>query len=347
LKSVNIGVIGAGGIAQGAHLPAYENCPNANLVAIADVNEEALKKASEKFSIPNTYTDYREMLKRDDIDAVSICTPNFLHKDPAIAALKAGKDVLVEKPLAMNAAEGEEIVRAVKETGKQCMVGFVMRYSAEAQVIKRYVEAGELGDIYYGRAQFLRRRGIPGWGVFGQKDKQGGGPLIDLGVHVLDCALWLMGNKKPVSVSGMSVTKFGNREGVVGLMGQWDVSTYTVEDFGAGFIRFEDGSVLLLESSFAANIKVPAVRNVTLMGDNGGANVEPLEIYREEHGVLVDVTPIGVPPTKGFELEINAFVDAVANGTPVPIPVEQGVTVSKIIDAIYKSGELGREVEIG
>lgn len=347
MKSVNIGVIGAGGIAQGAHLPAYQNCPNANIVAIADVNEDALKKAAEKFGIPNTFTDYREMLKRDDIDAVSVCTPNFLHKDPTIAALRAGKDVLVEKPLAMNAAEGEEIAQVVKETGKQCMVGFVMRYSAEAQVLKRYIEAGELGDIYYGRAQFLRRRGIPGWGVFGQKDKQGGGPLIDLGVHVLDCALWLMGNKKPVTVSGMSVTKFGNREGVVGLMGQWDVSTYTVEDFGAGFIRFDDGSVLLLEASFAANINVQSSRNVTLMGDRGGANVDPLQVYREEHGVLVDVTPIGVPATKGFELEINDFVNAVANGTPVPIPVEHGVTVSKIIDAVYKSGELGREVEIG
>jgi predicted dehydrogenase len=347
LKSVNIGVIGAGGIAQSAHLPAYENCPNANIVAIADVNESAVETAKEKFKIPNGYSDYTEMLKRDDIDAISICTPNFLHKAPAIAALRAGKHVLVEKPLAMNAAEGQEIVDVAKETGKQCMVGFVMRYSAEAQVLKRYVEAGELGDIYYGRAQFLRRRGIPGWGVFGQKDKQGGGPLIDLGVHVLDCALWLMGNPKPVSVSGMSVTKFGNREGVFGGMGQWDVSTYTVEDFGAGFIRFDDGTALLLEASFAANINVNSSRNVTLMGDNGGANIDPLEIYREEHGVLVDVTPVMVPPTKGFELEINDFVNAVANNTPVPIPVEQGLAVSQIIDALYKSGETGREVEIG
>jgi predicted dehydrogenase len=346
LKSVNIGVIGAGGIAQGAHLPAYENCPNANIVAIADVNEAAVEKAKEKFNIPHGYTDYRELLQRDDIDAVSICTPNFMHKDPAIAALRAGKNVLVEKPLGMNAQEGQEIADVARETGKQCMVGFVMRYSAEAQVLKRYVDAGEMGDIYYGRAQFLRRRGIPGWGVFGQKDKQGGGPLIDLGVHVLDCALWLMGNRKVVSVSGTSITKFGNREGVFGGMGQWDVSTYTVEDFGAGFIRFEDGGVLLLEASFAANIKVNSIRNVTLMGDNGGCNVDPLEIYREEHGVLVDVTPVMVPPTKGFELEINAFVDAVANNTPVPIPVEQGVTVSKIIDGIYKSSELGREIEI-
>jgi predicted dehydrogenase len=347
LKSVNIGVIGAGGIATSAHLPAYQNCPNANIVAIADVNESALEKAKSQFHIPNAFTDYRELLRMDEIDAVSVCTPNFMHKEPAIAVLRAGKDVLVEKPLAMNAQESQEIVDAVRETGRQCMVGFVSRFGAEAQVLKRYIDAGDLGHIYYGRAQFLRRRGIPGWGVFGQKDKQGGGPLIDLGVHVLDLALWLMGHPRPVSVSGMAVTKFGHREGVIGLMGQWDVSTFSVEDFGSGFIRFEDGSVLLLESSFASNIKQAHLRQVTLMGDNGGADIDPLTIYREERGVLVDVAPAYVAPVKGFELEINAFVDAVANGAPVPIPAEQGLTVSRIIDAIYRSSELGKEVEIG
>ncbi len=282
----------------------------------------------------------------DEIDAVSVCTPNYMHKEPTIAALRAGKHVLVEKPLAMNGAEGQEIVDAVRETGKQCQCGFVMRFGGDAQTLKRYIDAGELGDIYYGRAQLLRRRGIPGWGVFGQKDKQGGGPLIDLGVHVLDLSLWLMGHKKPVSVSGISVTKFGNREGVVGLMGQWDVSTFTVEDFGAGFIRFEDGSILLLEAAFASNIKENTQSQISFLGDRGGADLHPLGIYREEHGVVVDVTPQFIPTTKGFELEINSFVDAVANDTPVVVPAEQALTVSRIIDGIYRSSELGKEVEI-
>lgn len=346
MKTVNIGIIGAGGIATNAHLPAYQNCPNANIVAVADINEAALEKAKNNFNIPNAFTDYRDLLKMDEVDAVSVCTPNYMHMDPAIAALRAGKHALVEKPLAMNAGQAQKIVDTARETGMKCMTAFVSRFGAEAQILKRYVEAGDLGGIYYGRAQFLRRRGIPGWGVFGQKDKQGGGPLIDLGVHVLDLALWLMGHPKPVSVSGMAVTKFGHRSDVVGLMGQWDVSTYTVEDFGAGFIRFEDGSVLLLESSFASNIKESHLQQVTLMGDQGGADLQPLSIYREERGVLVDVSPAFVAPNKGFELEINAFVNAVANDTPVPIPAEDGLMVNKIIDAIYCSGELGREVEI-
>ncbi|HEY3265823.1 MAG TPA: Gfo/Idh/MocA family oxidoreductase [Armatimonadota bacterium] len=346
MKTVNIGVIGAGGIATNAHLPAYEACPNAKVVAIADINEEALNKAKEKFSIPNAFTDYHDLLAMEEVEAVSICTPNFMHKQPAIDAMRAGKHVLIEKPLAMNAIEAQEIVDVAKETGQKCQVAFVMRFDAQAKVLKRFIDAGEMGGIYYGRAQMLRRRGIPGWGVFGQKDKQGGGPLIDLGVHVLDLTLWLMGNKKPVSVSGISVTKFGNREGVVGLMGQWDVSTFTVEDFGAGFIRFDDGSVLLLEASFAANIKGNSLSQISLLGDQGGADMYPLAVYREDHGVLLDITPQFVEPTKGFELEIQAFCDAIINDTPVVVPVEDGLTVNKIIDGIYKSAELGREVEI-
>jgi predicted dehydrogenase len=347
LKTVNIGVIGAGGIAKNAHLPAYKNCEQANVVAVADVNEVALEEAKSKFEIPNGFTDYNDLLKMEDIDAVSVCTPNFLHKDVAIAAMRAGKHVLCEKPLAMNAAEGEEIVAASKETGKQCMVGFVSRFGADAQTLKKFIDAGELGDIYYGRAQYLRRRGIPGWGVFGQKDKQGGGGLIDIGVHALDLALWLMGYPKPVSVSGLSVAKFGTREGVVGLMGQWDVKTFTVEDFGAGFIRFENGSVLLLESSFCLNMKPESMRQIELFGDQGGATIEPVTIFSEKHGVLTDLSPVYVPATKGFELEIAAFVEAVANGTPVPIPASNGVVVSKIIDAIYESSDQGKEVVIG
>lgn len=346
MKTVNIGVIGAGGIANNAHLPSYKSCEHANVIAIADINEVALNTTKEKFEIPNGFTDYRELLKMDEIDAISVCTPNYVHKDPAIAAMRAGKHVLCEKPLAMNAAEGEEIVAVSKETGKQCMVGFVSRFGADAQTLKRFIDAGELGDIYYGRAQYLRRRGIPGWGVFGQKDKQGGGGLIDIGVHALDLALWLMGYPKPVSVSGLSVAKFGTREDVVGLMGQWDVSTFTVEDFGAGFIRFENGAVLLLESSFCLNMKPASMRQIELFGDKGGATIEPVAIFSEKHGVLTDLSPAHVPPTKGFELEIGAFVEAVANGTPVPIPASNGVVVSRIIDAIYESSELGREVRI-
>lgn len=346
MKTVKIGVIGTGGIAQNAHLPAYKNCPQAEVVAIADIKPEKLVEAGEKFGVEKRFTDYRELLALDEVDAVSICTPNYMHKEPAIAALRAGKHVLCEKPLAMNGDEGQEIADVARETGMKAQVGFVMRFGAEGRILKRFIDAGELGHIYYGRAQVLRRRGIPGWGVFGEKDKQGGGSLIDLGVHVLDLSLWLMGSKKPVSVSGITEARFGNREGVMGLMGQWNVSTFSVEDFGTGFIRFEDGSVLLLETSFALNMKDESLINISLMGDQGGADTNPLAIYREEHGVLTNLTPTHNLRESNFDLEIASFVEAVANDTPVQVPVEAGVTVSRVIDAIYKSSELGKEVEI-
>jgi predicted dehydrogenase len=346
LKTVKIGVVGAGGIARNAHLPAYKNVPNAEVVAICDIIEERAINASKDFDIPYTFTDYHEMLKMDELDAIDVCTPNYMHMLPAVDAMHAGKHVLVEKPLSMNAEESQKIVDTARETGKQAMTAFVMRFGADANVLKRYIDAGKLGDIYYARANYLRRRGIPGWGVFGEKDKQGGGAVVDIGVHVLDLTLWLMGLKKPVTVSGISVAKFGNRRDVLGLMGQWNVDTFSVEDFGAGFIRFEDGSVLMLEASFAANIKDEHQNQISLLGDQGGADLYPLSIYREEHGVLVNLEPKHIQPVKGFELEMAAFVNAIANDTPVPITAEDGLRVSKIIDGIYKSAELGREVEI-
>jgi predicted dehydrogenase len=347
VKTVNIGVIGAGGIANKGHLPAYRKCEGANVVAIADPSESAVAATAERFGIPQTYTDYADLLARDDIDAVSVCTPNFLHRDVAVAALRAGKHVLVEKPLAINATQAAEIVETARETGRKCMVAFVSRFGAEAKALKRFVDSGELGDIYYARAQYLRRRGIPGWGVFGHKDKQGGGPLIDIGVHVLDTALWLMGHPKPVSVSAISVCKFGKRENVVGLLGQWDRSTFTVEDFSAGFIRFENGTALVLEAAWALNIHPEQYVQVSLMGDRGGADMYPPRFYAEKHGALVDTAPlVQTADAEGFTEEIAAFVSAVANDTEVPVPAEDGLTANRIIDAFYQSAETGLEIPL-
>jgi predicted dehydrogenase len=347
VKTVNIGIIGTGGIANNAHLPAYAKCPNAKIVALCDIKEDALNATGDKYDVPkeNRYLDFNEMLARDDIDAVSVCTPNDVHRDAAVAALRAGKHALVEKPLARTGDEAQEIVNAARETGMKCMTAFVSRYGAEAKTLKRFIDAGELGDIYYARAQYLRRRGIPGWGVFGQKDKQGGGPLIDIGVHALDLVLWLMGHPKPVSVTAISVCKFGKNEECVGLFGQWDRSTFTVEDFGAGFIRFDDGRALLLEASWALNIKPEAIHQISLMGDKGGADIQPLTIYTERNGSLLDVTPI-VQKNEPFTEEIAGFVNAVANDTPVPIPCEDGLLASRILDAIYLSAETGRVVDL-
>jgi predicted dehydrogenase len=350
-KPIGIGIIGCGGIAQGTHMPVYKALQDEDkvkIVAVSDVHEETAKEAAEKFNVPHRFTDYKQMLELDSIDAVDICTPNYLHKQPAIDAFRAGKHVIVEKPLALNATEGEEMVAAANKAGKKFQIALNNRFNSGPQAVKRFIDQGKLGEIYYARAHALRRRGIPGWGVFTQKDKQGGGPLIDIGVHILDLTLWLLGYPEPGAVSGVAYTKFGTREGVLGLMGQWDPKIYTVEDFAVGLVRFKNGASLVLESSFVANIERDEF-TTSIMGTEGGAFVDPYNtdrtrIFREESQTLTDSSPVFLPRVNTYDAELRAFVKSIADDEPVQVPAEQGLMVTRILDAIYASSETGKEV---
>jgi predicted dehydrogenase len=342
-EKLKIGIIGVGGIAQAKHVPAWVKHPDAEIVAVCDSNEETLDKVAKEVSAKYKFTDYEDLIKLDELDAIDICTPNYAHKEPTIKSLKAGKHVLCEKPIALNGTEGAEMVAASKESGKKLMIAYCWRWNPGAAALKRFINAGDMGEIYHARVQALRRRGIPGWGVFTQKDKQGGGPLIDIGCHALDLTLWLMGHPKPISVSGVSCTKFGTRPGLVGLFGKWDHTNYTVEDFATALVKFENGASLSLESSFAANIEKD-VFNTALLGTEGGCELSPLKMYKEEHQTLLDVTPVFLPEVGWHEAEIYDFVDAILNDKPVPVPGEEGLVVSQIIDAIYRSSEEGKEI---
>ncbi|MDQ3813218.1 MAG: Gfo/Idh/MocA family oxidoreductase [Armatimonadota bacterium] len=344
-EKIGVGIIGAGGIARGAHIPSYQKLPNVEIVAVADPVTEARNRTAEEFGILDVYEDFREMLKREDIQAVSVTTPNFMHAEATIAALEAGKHVLCEKPLAMNAREGAAMVEAARRTGNKLMVGFNSRFSSEIQTLKRFAAGGAFGTMYYTRAQALRRRGIPGWGLFINKEKNGGGPLIDIGVHILDAALHVLGFPKPVTVTGQTYQMFGKRKDVLGLLGQWDYKNFTVEDFAAALIRFEDGSTMTLESSFAANLE--DTHGFQILGDQGGATSKPLRMYTEENGALLDITPAYLPRVESTHAaEIASFIDSIVNDTPVFTPGEQGLQVTRIIDAIYESSDSGREVRL-
>jgi predicted dehydrogenase len=343
-KKVRVGVIGTGGIAQGAHLGNYAKIEGVEIAALCDVNPEALKKTAEKYPGAKTYTDYHDLAEDPDVDAVSVCTPNFLHMEPTIACLKAGKHVLVEKPIARNAAEGRQMVRAAKEAGKLLAVGLHHRYNEETMALRRFRDEGGFGEIYYSRVHVLRRRGIPGWGVFGDKEKQGGGPLVDIGVHLLYEALYIMDFPKAVAASGATYRKFGNRPPGVCCMGRWDHKNFTVEDYAVGFIRFEGGMTMSLEASFAANTE--GAGNVWIMGDKAGAKLRPMTIYREEFGTLTDSTAGWLPQSKGHFGEIQDFIAAVRGEGRVGVTGEEGLAVTLILDAIYKSAEEGREVAV-
>lgn len=347
-KKLGIGIIGSGGIAQNAHMPGYAAVPDlCKIVAVADVNPDTAKAAAEKFNVKHVFTDYKKLLEMDEVDAVSVCTPNYLHHEPTIKAFEAGKHVLCEKPIAMNAAEAAEMVAAGRKAKKKFMVGYNLRFAPTNQLLKKYIDAGDLGEIYFARAQALRRRGIPGWGVFIDKSKQGGGPLIDIGVHILDLTLWLLGHPRPVAASGQTYAKFGKRSDIVGFMGQWDYKNFTVEDFAIGLIRFENGATISLESSFVANIPEDVFTS-TLCGTEGGAVTHPLTIVREQHRSLQTFRPeIPNPDIATHSAEVKHFCEAILNDTEPLTTGEHGLAVAQIMDAIYASSEAGKEVAIG
>jgi len=341
---VRIGIIGTGAIARGAHMANYAKLDDVEIVAVCDADEKAMNAAAEQYGVPKRYADYRDIAADPDIDAVSVCTPNFMHKDPTVACLRAGKHVLVEKPIAMNAAEGAEMVRAAEESGRVLAVGLHFRYDPSVEALRRFRDEGGFGDVYYSRVHILRRRGIPGWGCFGDKARQGGGAMVDIGVHYLYIALYVMGFPKPVSAAGAIWDRFGSKPPGVAPWGVWDHENFTVEDYAAAFVRFEGGMAMSIEASFAANIE--GCSNVWIMGDRGGAQLEPLKIYREEFGMLTDSTPGWMPKNDCHASEIRDFVAAARGEGAAGVTGAEGLAVTRIIDAVYRSAELGREVAV-
>ncbi|MCX5659350.1 MAG: Gfo/Idh/MocA family oxidoreductase [Planctomycetota bacterium] len=349
-KKLRYAFIGAGGIA-GAHMSYLAKMPDVELVALADVNEASMARHAETYKIPkaNCFTDYKQMLAKIGPEAVSVCTPNGLHAPNTIAALNAGAAVLVEKPLAMNAKEGQAMLDAAKKNNQKLVIGFQYRFGPNSTFLRKAVAAGKFGEIMYTKCQALRRRGIPNWGVFGRKDLQGGGPMIDIGVHILEVAHFVMGSPKPVSASGNTWTYMGDKKSdVASMWPNWDHKTYTVEDLAVGQIRFENGAILSIESSFVAHIEKD-IFNFSLMGQKSGANWDPAQIYTDDNGYMLNSTPGFLPSGPAadhFAAKMRNFVDHVLHGKPTLAPAEHGLMVQKMLDGIYASAKSGGEVSI-
>lgn len=345
-KKLRVAFIGAGGIA-GTHMRYYKDMDDVEMVAMSDIFEAGMAAKSEQYGIPDTFTDYNTMLNKVKPDAVSVCTPNGLHAPATIAALKAGAHVLVEKPLAMNAREGKKMLDAAKRYKKKLVIGFQQRYDAKAQYLRNAVEEGQFGKVLFGRVQALRRRGIPNWGVFGRKDLQGGGPMIDIGVHVLEVTHYVMGSPKPVAASGNIYTYLGNKPSsdVVCQWPGWDHKSYTVEDLAVGQIRFENGATIHIESSFAAHIE-KNVWNFQLMGEKGGGNWETAQIFEDRNGYMSNSEAGWLPKVDIFGAKMRNFVEHALYNKPTVAPAEHGLMVQKMLDGIYESAEKGKEVSI-
>src|SRR5690349_3817237 len=276
-QKLRVGVIGAG--VGALHLAAYAQIPEVEISALAGLDDDRVRTVAAEYKVPRTYREYEQLLAAPDVDAVSICLPNVLHAPVSIAALQAGKHVLVEKPLARTPAEGRAMMAAAHETGRILMVSFDKRYRGDVQWLKQYVDSGALGRIYYAKAHWMRRSGIPRLGSwFVSKEQAGGGPLIDLGVHVLDMALYLMGEPQPQAISANTYAEFGPR-GLKGSGSAWarpihgETLPYEVEDLATAFIRLDGGATLLLEASWATHSAAGDDFGVTLYGTEGGAEL--------------------------------------------------------------------------
>lgn len=347
-KRLRIAIVGCGGICE-THLGAYAKIPEVEIVAGVDIKPERLEVMREKYGMEKLYEDWRVMLNDVKPDAVDVCTPNGVHAPASIDASRAGCHVITEKPMAMNPAECEAMIAAARKAKRKLCVGFQFRYHPTTQMLVRAREEGQFGNIMFVKCRALRRRGIPNWGVFGQKKLQGGGPMIDIGVHVIEMAHYTMGAPRPVAASGNIWTYMGNKPSkVVSPWPNWDWKTYTVEDLAIGQIRFANGAIMQIEASFAAHIEKDAW-GFTLIGDKGGASWDPAAIFTDTAGTMMNYAPAFLPRsdfTILFEHKLRNFVHACLRDTPLEAPGEAGLDVQKIIDGVYRSAAAGKEVAI-
>ncbi|HEY9294102.1 MAG TPA: Gfo/Idh/MocA family oxidoreductase [Microlunatus sp.] len=352
MSKFKVGVIGTGSIAQ-LHLAAYAANPDVELVAVSDINFERAQKVATQYGAPRAYGDPHELLADEGVDGVSICTWNNSHASWAIAAVEAGKHVLVEKPISRTYAEALELQRVVEDHDRVVQVGFVRRHSPNCQVLKTFIDAGDLGEIYYAKASSIRRMGNPG-GWFADKEIAGGGPLLDIGVHIIDLCWYLMGSPRATAVSGNTYHRLGNRANITNAprykVSDYDPTKNSVEDLANAVVRFENGASMLIDVSYSLH----AVRDsldVSVFGDKGGAELEPgLQIATERNDTVINLSPQISSPTfelqPGFANEIGNFVDASLGRAESVAPAWHGVEIMKILDGIYTSADSGKEVTL-
>ena len=345
MSDLKIVIVGAGFATRIVHMPGYSGI-GVPVAAICDLDRARAQSLAGQYAIPNVYTDWREMLEKEQPDVVSVCLPNVLHAEITIAALEAGAHVLCEKPLATSVAEAKAMFGAARKAGRVLMAAQHLRFQAEARAMKRVIDSGALGEIYHAEATAMRRLGIPTWGLFHQKSVSAGGTLLDLGVHQLDQTIWLMGNPRPVRVSAVTQQRFGRRPEIAALLrNAWDPEAFDVEDFAIAFVRFEDGSDLLLRTSWAAHIEQNTF-NVQILGTDGGVSLHPPALYHMRNGVLATEEYKSLQQRSTYEGQARAFLAAVRGEREVAVKEEETLNVQRILNGAYRSAEEGREVEV-
>ena len=343
---LRVGLIGVGGIAAGQHIPGWLAVAGVEVVAIADVSADRLALVGDQFSIRHRFTDYQEMLGLD-LDIVDVCTPNRVHTPAVLAALQAGCHVICEKPLAVSTEEVRSMGELADAKGLKLMTAQHMRFTPTAQAVRKWIDTGRLGKVYHARVHATRRNFIPVSPGFLNRELSGGGPCMDIGVHALDLCLWLMDHPTPSRVTGTTRTNFAKGDKIPGGWGEWDRALVSVEDFAAGFVRFRNGSTLVLETSWLSHQSEKEDMSCQLFGLEGGVKWPSAEFTGVSGGALhqgvLENSGRSIPP---HHAEIAAFAQCVREDLPSPVPWTESIRVIAILEAIYQSQARGREVAV-
>lgn len=352
MRKLKFGIIGCGGIAGAKHLPGLTQQDNVEITAYCDIIPERAAQLNKKFSDGKAkeFADYKELLK-EDLDAVCICTPNNMHCQMTVDALMSGKHVMCEKPMAISYEESKKMLEAKEKSGKLLTIGYQNRFRKDSLYLKKECEKGVLGEIYYAKAIALRRRAVPTWGVFVDEEKQGGGPLIDIGTHALDLTLFMMNNYEPLYAVGTTYHKLNNDDkDTANIWGDWDSKKFTAEDSAFGFVVMKNGATVTVEASWALNTLNVREAVCELCGTKAGAdmNGEELRINGVNNGSMYVTIPDfktgGVAYNEGKAmsiegLECKTFVDAILGKGKLYVLPEQAAVVTRILEGIYISAK--------
>ncbi|MBX7214645.1 MAG: Gfo/Idh/MocA family oxidoreductase [Thermoflexales bacterium] len=353
-RKLNIAVIGTGGIVN-AHMPGWIDAPHAQVVTGYDQVPAAAQAWAAKYGIPKVAGSVEEILADKSIDAVDICVPNRAHAPIAIAALQAGKHVLCEKPLAPTPEEVRQMIAARDASGRMLMTAQHFRFGGSARALKAEIDRGALGNVYHARSWMLRRNFLPTRPGFIQHALSGGGVTIDIGVHILDLTLWMMGHPRPVSVSGSTRTVLARQPGA---FSSWNTRSdipreMDVEEMATAFVRFENGATLILEVSWMLHHAMPNGKiedmQMWLYGDRAGARWPTCELISANNATSQFYsTTLGLldAPNAPHKQECLDFAKAIIDGAPSPVPAEHSLQVIAILDAVYRSQKEGREIRL-
>jgi predicted dehydrogenase len=354
-KKLKYGIVGCGGIAEGKHLPALENIGDIEVAAYCDIIKERAEACNQKYSDgkAKVFSDYHDLIQ-EDLDAVLVLTPNRSHSEITVAALEAGKNVLCEKPMAINYKEAQAMIAARDRNKKLLTIGYQYRFRPDCLYLKAECKDGALGEIYYARATWLRRRGVPTWGVFLDEAEQGGGPLIDIGTHALDLTLFMMDNYSPAYAVGSVYHKLNKDRDTANSGGDWDPEKFTVEDSAFGFVVMKNGATINVEASWALNLITESFPKLTLCGTKAGAdNLKEgaLRINGVKHNKMYTTIPeLGANNIAYYEgkkgrpedIEALTFRNALRGKGGLYVKAEEAAAVTRILEGIYTSAKTGK-----